>query len=215
MIICVAAQKGGVGKTTLATNLAIQRALNNKDVLLVDADLQASSLIFNQVRDEQGHSPSITCVQLTGDSVMKEVRKLAPKYDDTIIDVGGKITDTMQYALTVADVVLVPITPSAYDLWNAEEFLAVLPRHIPPFNENVRLLAVLNRVDTNPKIGFNEDVQSRLMEIEGIKLVSVMVGNRVAIRRAAADGQAVVELEKDDTKAVQEMKALYEEVFNG
>src|SRR5262245_37822247 len=89
MIIVVCAEKGGVGKTTLAVNLATQRALEGHDVLLVDTDLQVSSSLWAQKRDEATIQPRVACVQKFGKGLQAEVRDLARRYEDIVLDVGA------------------------------------------------------------------------------------------------------------------------------
>lgn len=96
MIVAVAGIKGGTGKTTLATNLAVYRAMNASDVLLVDTDTQGSSMDFSQVREENNLDPSITVSSLTGKQAGSEVNKLSPKFDDVVVDVGGRDTSAFR-----------------------------------------------------------------------------------------------------------------------
>ena len=84
MILAVGNIKGGVGKTTLALNLAIARANAGKDVLLVDGDEQHTAITFTELRTEQLGKPGYTAVSLQGAALRTQVRQLAPKYDDII-----------------------------------------------------------------------------------------------------------------------------------
>ena len=90
MILTVGNTKGGVGKTTIAVNLAIARATAGRDVLLVDGDEQRTALTFTELRAEQRGNPGYTAVALDGPAIRTQVRQLAPKYDDVVIDVGGR-----------------------------------------------------------------------------------------------------------------------------
>jgi chromosome partitioning protein len=96
MILTIGNVKGGVGKTTLAVNFAIARALQGWDVLLIDGEEQGTALTFTALRHEQtGHS-DYTAVALTGAAVRTQTRQLAPKYHDVIIDVGGRDTGSFR-----------------------------------------------------------------------------------------------------------------------
>src|SRR3712207_5095581 len=111
MILTIGNTKGGVGKTTLAVNLAVARAAAGRDVLLVDGDEQRTALTFTELRAERLGCPGYTAVALEGPAIRTQVRQLAPKYDDVIIDVGGRNTGSLRAALTVADLVLIPMQP--------------------------------------------------------------------------------------------------------
>ena len=87
MIILIGGEKGGTGKTTLAISLAALRAMDGKDVLLIDTDRQSSALYRSRKQTEAGHSPRIPCIQLFGKGLQPEVLDLSSRYDDIILDV--------------------------------------------------------------------------------------------------------------------------------
>src|SRR5207237_10288608 len=98
MIIVVGGIKGGSGKTTVATNLAVLRSGKSKDVLLIDADDQETATDFTVLRNEHlSNRAGYTCIKLSGAAVRTEVLRLAEKYKDIIIDTGGRDT-TSQHA---------------------------------------------------------------------------------------------------------------------
>jgi chromosome partitioning protein len=212
MIIAVASEKGGTGKTTVATNLAVIRAQNGNDVLIVDADPQGSSRDFSAVREAMSHEPGITAVSLYGSGVAAEVRKMSPKFDDVIIDVGGRDTASMRSALLIADVLVTPFLPSQFDAWSLER-MDSLVGELLPLNEKLRTVTFLNKVDTNPKIGLADEASTFTASLKNLWFSGIKIGYRVAYRRSVAEGQAVTELERKDPKAVAEIMELYMEVF--
>ena len=102
-IILVGGEKGGTGKTTIATNLAAMRAAAGRDVLLVDSDTQGSSSIWSQVRAEGGDQARLTCVSLHGRGIAAEIRQLAERFEDIIIDAGGRDSIELRQAMLAAE----------------------------------------------------------------------------------------------------------------
>lgn len=211
MIIACGGIKGGVGKTTLATNLAILRSLAGKDVLLVDADDQETSSDFTLIRNETlEDGAGYTSVKLSGSSVRSEVLRLAKKYDDVIIDVGGRDTAGQRAALSIADKYITPFLPGSFDVWTLEKVNALV-EEVLAFNEDLKAYCFLNRAD--PQGRDNEEAAAIAKETPLLTYLDTPLGNRKAFRNAAAQGLSVVELKPPDRKAVSEMQALYDAIF--
>ena len=147
MIIVAGGGKGGSGKSTIATNLTIMRARAGHDVLLVDADDQETAADFTVLRNatvDQG--AGYTCIQLTGPAVRTEIARLAPKYDDVIVDAGGRDTVSQRAALVLADILLVPFVPRSFDIWTLETVVTLI-HEIRTVNPPLRAYAFINRGD--------------------------------------------------------------------
>lgn len=213
MIIVVASIKGGTGKTTLATNLAIMAAKNASDVLLVDSDAQKSAFDFSAAREEEGHNPSITSTAILGKSTGTELRKLAPKFDDIIVDVGGHDSTTLRSAIVAANVLIIPFLPSQFDAWTLEMMDSIVEDALV-LNETLRIIPVLNKVDPNPKSLLVNEVNEFAKDLKNIKVPEITVCARVAYRKAIGAGLSVTECKgKEYKKAIHEMNNLYEEIF--
>jgi chromosome partitioning protein len=145
MIIAVGNVKGGVGKTTLAVNLAIAFARSSRgDVLLIDGDEQGTATAFTELRTTAKPADTgYTAVALRGANIRSRVRQLTPKYSNIVIDVGGRDTGSLRAALTVADVVLIPVKPRSFDLWGVDQ-TAELVKEARELNDNLRAITVLN-----------------------------------------------------------------------
>jgi chromosome partitioning protein len=210
MILAVGNVKGGVGKTTLAVNLAIARALAGKDVLLVDGDEQGTAASFTELRASQLGTPGYTAVSLQGAALRTQVRQLAPKYGDIVIDVGGRDTGSLRAALTVAETVLIPVQPRSFDIWSMDQ-MAGLVREAREINEKLRAAAILNAADATGRD--NEDAMTALGEVEGIECLSVQIVRRKAFPNAAAAGRSVLEAVPRDPKAAEELNALADALY--
>ena len=97
MIILIGGEKGGTGKTTLATNLSALRAAEQKDVLLVDTDQQSSASYWCGTRDENNIKPRIASVQYFGKGFIAQIKDLSRRYDDVIIDAGGRDSTELRF----------------------------------------------------------------------------------------------------------------------
>lgn len=210
MILTVGNVKGGVGKTTLAVNLAIALSRAGRDVLLIDGDEQGTAAAFTELRTAEKGSPGYTAVVLQGAAIRTQVRQLSPKYADIVIDVGGRDTGSLRAALTVSDVVLIPVKPRSFDLWGVDQ-TADLVKEAREINEHLRAIAVLNEADSQGKD--NEAALQALGEVESLETAPAMLVRRKAFPNAAAAGLSV--LEYDDPKARDEFTQLTDYLFAG
>ena len=207
MIVVVGGIKGGSGKTTVATNLAVMRALDGHDVLLVDADDQETASDFTMLRNERAAAnATYTSIKLTGQAVRTETRRLAGKYDDVVIDTGGRDTTSQRAALTVADVLLVPFVPRSFDVWTLEK-VGELVGEMRLANPDLKAYVFINRAD--PSGRDNDEAADVLKDTDGLIFIDTPLGTRKAFGNAAAQGIAVAELKPQDLKATQEITALY------
>lgn len=212
MIIVVGGIKGGSGKTTVATTLAVMCAEEGLDVLLIDADDQETASDFTALRNEtQQEKPSYTCIKLTGAAVRTETLRLADKYATIIIDSGGRDTTSQRAALTAADILLVPFVPRSFDVWTLEK-VGNLVEEIRVINPDLKAYTFINRAD--PKGQDNDDAADVLKETDALTFINVHLGMRKAFANAASSGLAVTELKPKDQKAIHEVSTLFKYVFN-
>src|SRR5215475_13353603 len=173
MILTVGNTKGGVGKTTLAVNIAIARSVLGSDVLLIDGDEQNTAITFTELRNSQLGNTGYTAVSLHGAAIRTQVRQLAPKYADIVIDVGGRDTGSLRAALTVTNMLLIPVQPRSFDIWAIDQD-ADLVREAREINADMRAAIVLNAADAQGRD--NEDAAEALRDIDGIELLEITIG---------------------------------------
>ena len=212
MITVIGGIKGGSGKTTIATNLAVLRASETYKVLLVDADEQRSATDWADQRHSQKNDVAehLTTIQLSGKSIYSQLEKLKPDYDNIFVDVGGRDTTSQRSALTIADIFLVPFKPRSLDIWTIGAVKQLI-EEIKSVNRDLRCYAILNQAD--PKGTDNEDALQILSECPNITCLPCQIGQRKAFSNAAADGLGVTEIKHFDKKAASEMETLYKHIL--
>ena len=212
MIITVGGIKGGSGKTTVATNIAVMRANASRDVLLIDADDQETATDFTALRTERREQGAgYTSIKLTGPAVRTETLKLKEKYQDIVIDTGGRDTTSQRAALAVSDVLLIPFVPRSFDIWTIEK-VGALVDEMKAANPDLKAFTFINRADSRGSD--NEDAAQVLKDSPTLIWLDAVIGQRKAFGNAAAEGLAVTELRHSDSKAVDEISNLYRLIFD-
>lgn len=211
MIITVGGTKGGGGKTTIATNIAVMRAREGKDVLLIDSDPQGTASTFSVLRNTNAkEAPGYTSIRLLGEEIINSYINLKEKYDDIVVDAGGRETDSHRAALGIADIALIPFQPSSFDIWELGKASKVV-KEMRTMNPGLKAYTLINLAD--PRGTDNEAAAEYAEEVDGLLFIPQPIVNRKAFKRAAASGLSVVELKPQDFKATEEMQALYEFAF--
>jgi chromosome partitioning protein len=212
MILVIGGVKGGSGKTTVAINLAVMRSKAGFDVLLIDADDQESASDFTALRNKSHDTGAgYTCIKLTGANVRTETQRLKNKYQDIIIDTGGRDTTSQRAALTIANVLLVPFAPRSLDIWTLDKVSKVIDE-VQTVNTNLTAYAFLNRAD--PRGTDNEEAEEILKSVSNINFIDRPLITRKAFGNATSAGAGVVELKPEDKKATEEVEALYKYIFD-
>jgi chromosome partitioning protein len=212
MIVVVGGIKGGSGKTTIATNLAIIKALNGSDLLLIDADDQETATDFSILRNDVAAArPRYTNIKLTGAAVRTETQQLCQKYEDIIIDTGGRDTSSQRAALSVADIVLIPFVPRSFDIWTLGQIETIITE-MRSSNPSLRAYSFLNRAD--PRSQDNAGAAQLLQENISLQFIDTPLITRKAFGNASAQGLSVVEISPSDSKALDEIMNLYRYIYD-
>jgi chromosome partitioning protein len=205
MIIGLLNQKGGVGKTTLSVNLAASLSRTGARVLLIDADPQGSALDWAAARQSE---PLFSVVGFPRATIHKEIAQLGQGYEHIIIDGPPRVTDLARSAIMASDIVVIPVQPSPYDIWAAEEVVKLITE-ARVYKENIKSVFVVNRKITNTAIG--RDVRDALAAYP-VHVLNASVAQRVVFAEAAAQGQAIFEIDPAGP-AVAEMEAVAAELM--
>ena len=214
-IVLFGGEKGGTGKTTLATNMASMLAKQGRDVLLLDTDRQGTASFWATVREDSEVEPRISCVQKFGKSLASQVRDLAERYDEIVIDAGGRDSVELRYALGVCDRAYIPVQPFQFDIWTIRQ-MDELVEMAQGLNEDLEAFLILNRVSTNPTVREDQETRDFFNEedFQNLSLLNSNLCDRIAFRKSAREGISVVEW-KQDRKATTEMNNLFKEVYGG
>jgi chromosome partitioning protein len=208
VIIAVLNQKGGVGKTTLATHIAGELATRGQSVLVLDADPQGSALDWTERRKQCGFPRLFGVVGLARETLHQEAPELARRCDHLVIDGPPRIASLARSALLAADLVLIPVQPSPYDLWASVEMTSLV-REAQMFRPLLRAAFVINRRVGATVIG--REARGALADQPFVSLQSE-IRQRIAFAESAAVGQLARELDIDSL-AAREITALADEVL--
>ncbi|MDQ7032545.1 MAG: ParA family partition ATPase [Desulfonauticus sp.] len=205
-IICMANEKGGTGKSTVAINIGLMAVKEGKRVLFIDADPQASGFAFYERRQENENLKSFQMVMKPSKSLHRDIDELSRGFDLVIIDIGGRDSKIFRSAILASTHVIIPTQPSQFDLWSLSNTLDIIEeaRVFKPIEAKV----LLNMVPARAKL--TEDTLSTIKE-EEIPCFKTTLGFRVAFREAITQGLSVMEYEPKG-KAAFEIKKLWEEI---
>ena len=212
MIITIGSNKGGTGKTTTATNIAIALASQNKDVCLVDADFQRSSSKWYNDRQESKITPSITLVEKY-DNISKTLKELDKKFDYVIVDVAGRNSREMITGVSVSHILLSPHQASQLDLDTIQELQEQITR-IKDINPRLVCYVLHTMASTNHTVRISErkEFQDYLQDFPDlIKLLDLCCYYRKIYRDVMPLGKSVIE--SANSLAKYEILDILEEMF--
>jgi chromosome partitioning protein len=221
MIVVVGNEKGGVGKTTIAVNLAAMCALAGKEVLLVDTDKQESSSTWAAARGAHRAgldlAPDLVCVAKTG-KVGYDIGQFHDKFEVVIVDAGGRDSVEMRQAIVVCDLLVIPVRPSQFDTWSFSTMGDMVRAIRNQTGEEMPAKVIINGSNPNPAVRETDEVRKILTDDyrDEFDFVAGEIRDRIAFRKAARDGLSVVELtgKAADANATREIANFYKEIFN-
>lgn len=215
MIILLANQKGGCGKSTLACNISVVLAQRGGDVLLVDADRQVSaSEWWAERKIAYPDLQKINCVQKYGalDDTLEDLNR---RYEYIVVDVPGRDSEELRSALTRCHTLIAPFKPSQTDL-NVLPTISQIVKNARWLNQDMAAYAVLSIAPTNTRINEVQQAQGLLRSGKELLLMESVIYDRKVYRDAMGEGLGVTEMTgKSDSEIAsrQEVECLVAEVL--
>jgi chromosome partitioning protein len=216
--ILVGGEKGGTGKSTIATNLATMLRITGREVHLLDCDKQQSARRYTMRRAKSERDPILISTYADGDHLQVPIADLVSRYDCVIIDCGGQDSVELRSCMIApaVELMIIPIQAGFFDLETLVK-MDQLVRTSKTYNPNLVAKVLINRAPTNKQItAANEAADFVRNELDHLGLFETIIHERVSYNYAAAKGLCAVEYEtesKRDSKASQEMRAIYEEIM--
>lgn len=204
MIIALANQKGGAGKSTIAIHLSHAIALAKKRVLLVDCDPQGSASGWAAARQEPSPFP---VVGMARETLHRDLPELTKDYDHAIIDTPPRVSALARSAILASELVVIPVQPSSYDVWAASETVALI-QEAQQFKPDIKAAFVINRRITGTAIG--KEIEGALADLP-FPILKTAIAQRVAFAESAS-GYTVFE-SAPSSAAANEIKALSKEIL--
>ena len=204
-VISVLNQKGGSGKTTIATHLARAIQLKGFSVLLVDSDPQGSSRDWAAVNEEN----PVPVVGIDRPTIERDLKRIAEK-DYVIIDGAPQAADLAISAIKASDIIIIPVQPSPYDIWATSDLVDLVKQRIEMTDGKLKAAFVVSRTIKGTKIG--KEISVALSDY-GLPVLETSITQRVIYPTSASIGSSVLD-EEPAGEASKEINNLINEILS-
>ena len=196
--------KGGSGKSTVLFNLALWLKEQGQSVVAFDLDPQGTLSDVADVRKDEGLEELL---------VISDINELGNHRDkNVLVDVGASNMHDMKLAISMADRVLIPVSPSQPDLWATQRFLKIVKESVVD-NDSLELLAFVNRADTHAMVRESDETEEALASIKSIKVLPHRLCQRTMFRRTLSEGMSINEI-SPNSKSAQEFNILASALYS-
>jgi len=202
MIISLIHEKGGVGKTTLAINIAAAfKWLNKSSVLLVDADPQGSARDWHTNND----GTVLDVLGIDRPTIDKDLQKISRQYDYVIVDSAPRLSTLTTKLILSSDIILIPATPSPYDVWACPALVELIKQRQDITDGKPKAAFIINRRIKNTNIGKE---LSQTLENYGLPVFKNGAHQRIVYAESAASGKTVIGNDAAHNEIIQIVKEL-------
>lgn len=203
LIITVANRKGGVGKTTIVTNLAVELNKQGK-TLIVDGDEQKSAYKWNEYRQDR-----LDCIFVL-ENLIDTLESLNDKYDFIIIDVAGRDSQIFRESLLISDKLIIPTQASLIDL-EVLEYVADKVATAHKNNAELKAYVIINKASSNYRNTEIGQARAYIAQFHILHLLNTVIHDRKAFRDGFVESLSVSEM--NDIKARDELANFLQEVL--
>lgn len=202
-VISLLNQKGGSGKTTISTHLAKALELEGFDVLLIDSDPQGSARDWSAANENQ----TLTVVGIDRPTIERDIKNISQK-DFIIIDGAPQAHDLAVSAIKASDLILIPVQPSAYDIWATADLVDLVKQRIELTDGVLKAAFIVSREIVGTRIG--REIKEAL-EGYDLPVLDSRISQRIIYAESATSGKSALEVDPN-SEAAKEIRALLAEV---
>jgi chromosome partitioning protein len=204
MIISLVNQKGGVGKTTVAVNLASGLAESDHRILIVDADPQGSVIQWQSIADRK----EFDVLHLPSPQIKKEIKSLRRRYDHIIIDSPPAIEDITRTVIEVTNLALIPIAPSPLDIWSSQETIMLIETLKKRYRKLSARILIYRKI---PGTRLGKEAREA-MQSYNLDILSSEISQRIVFVEAMIAGLSVLQFAPKSI-AAEEIRSLCKEII--